>query len=365
MKIFLSYRERLAGLFIVLTALLVTAFFAGAAIRNRWLEPRVTFQTLVARGDGLRPGSPILLSGVEIGEVGAMTIRDDDRIDVELIVLRTHAHRVRAGTRATVRRLLGIGEKRVHLSSAATASEPVSPGSRIPSDEPMDLLDVLTQLDLNSNLATLNRGLSALEKLLAKLEEAGRLDRLVAAADKVGPTLDKVDALLGDLHKPLVSLVKNPALAGTLEGADQVLKDPATRKTLRGAAVALEPQRIDRVLGRTEQLLTRLEPLMAERGPLVSLLDHTDQLITDKRIDSMITSLERLTDEKKLGRIIDNVSALTEETGKISPEIPQITRELMTTLREATILLKALQRNPLLEGAAKEVREDMRAEPGR
>lgn len=362
MKIFLTYRERLAGLFIVLTALLVTAFFVGAAIRNRWLAPRVSFQTTVERGDSLRPGSPILLSGVEVGEVGAMTIRDDDRIDVELIILRSHAHRVRTGTRATVRRLLGIGEKRVHLSSAVADAPPVSAGSRIPAEEPMDLLDVVTKLDLGANMALLGRGLTAMEKILTKLEEDGRLDRLIAAADRAGPTLEKVDRLLGEVHEPVVSLVKNPALAGTLEGADRVLKDPATRATLKGAATALEPERIDRLVARADRLLVDLEKLTGEKGPVVSLLDHTDKLITDDRIDKLITSLERLTDEKKLGRIIDDVSVLTSETSKIGPEIPQITRELTETLRETTILLKALQRMWILEGMTKEVREEMKKE---
>ncbi|MBM3269977.1 MAG: MCE family protein [Candidatus Sericytochromatia bacterium] len=358
MKIFLTYRERLAGLFIVVTALLVTAFFVGAAVRNRWLAPRVTFQALVTRGDGLRSGSPVLLSGVEIGEVGAMTIRDDDRIDVELVILKSHAHRLRAGTRATVRRLLGIGEKRVHLASATSDAAPIAPGSRIPADEPLDLLDVVAQLDLGSNLAMLNRGLAALEKLLGKLEEEGRLDRLIAAADRLGPTLAKVDALLGDVHQPVVSLVRNPALAGTLVGADRVLGDPATLKTLHGAANALEPGRIDRLVARADVLLVKLDKLMADKGPVVSLLDHTDQLITDERIDKLITSLERLTDEKKLGRILDNVSSLADQTAKVGPEIPEITRELTTTLRETTILLKALQKLPLLEGATREVREE-------
>lgn len=359
MKIFLTYRERLAGLFIVVTALLVASFFVGAAIRNRWLAPRVTYLTLVARGDGLRPGSPVLLSGVEIGEVGGMTIRDDDRIEVELVILRQHAHRVRAGTRATVRRLLGIGEKRVLLSSTRGDARPIEPGSIIPSDEPMDLLDVLNQVDLNANLATLNRGLSALEKLLGKLEEEGRFERLVAAADRLGPTLEKVDALLGDIHRPVVSLVKNPALAGTLEGADRLLKAPATRETLEGAAAALEPARVNRLVARAERLLADVEKLTGERGPVASLLGHTDRLLTDQRIDKLLTSLERLTDEKKLGRILDDVSVLTGETSKIGPEIPEITRELTTTLRETTILLKAIQRLWILEGITREVREDM------
>lgn len=358
MKIFLNYRERVAGLFIVITFVLVVAFFVGAAIRNRWLAPRVSYHTYVVRGDGLRSGSPILLSGVEVGEVGDLTILEDDRVDVELIVLSRHARRIKTGTRATVRRLLGIGEKRVHLASPG-GGNPLRTGSLLPADEPMDLLDVVGQLDLGSYLNALNRALSAMELMLEKLEENGRLDKLVVAFDRLGPTLATVDSLLGDIHQPLVALVKDPALSGTLHGADAVLNDPATRKTLRNAATALEPQRIDRLLGRVEPLLAKLEKLTGEDGALLSTLGHADKLMTDGRVDKLITSLDKLTDEKKLGRIIDNVSVLAEQTGKIGPEIPQITRELTATLREAVIVLRALQKTWMLEGKSDEARREM------
>jgi ABC-type transporter Mla subunit MlaD len=359
MKIFLTYRERVAGLFIVVTFSLVVAFFVGAAIRNRWLAPRVSYHMTVARGDGLRSGSPILLSGVEIGEVGDLTIREDDHVDVELIVLSRYGRRIKTGTRAAVKRLLGIGEKRVHLSSPG-GGKTLYPGALLPVDEPMDLLDVVGELDLSSYLNALNRALSAMELLLGKLEESGRLDKLISAFDRLGPTLERVDGLLAELHQPLVSLVKDPALSGTLRGADAVLNDPATRKTLRNAARALDPERIDRLLGRVEPLLGKLEKLTGEDGALLSTLGHADKLMTDGRIDKLITSLDRLTDEKKLGRIIDNVAILAEQTAKIGPEIPQITRELTATLREAVVVLRALQKTWILEGKSDEARREMR-----
>jgi hypothetical protein len=98
--------------------------------------------------------------------------------------------------------------------------------------------------------------------------------------------------------------------------------------------------------------------MTADNGPLPHVLGSADKLLSDGRIDRLIGSLERLTDEKKLGRIIDNVGVLAEQTGKIGPEIPQITRELTSTLREAVVVLKALQKTWLLKGKAEEVREE-------
>ncbi len=358
MNIFLSRRERLAGLFIVSTVLLVLVFFVGAAVQNRWLAPRVRFHTRVQQGDGLRPGSPILLSGIEVGEIGELTIAADNTIDVELLVLRRHAHRVHQGTEAVVRRLLGIGEKRIHLVSTGKAHKELAPESRLPAREPMDLLDVMAELDLGTYLRAMNHALGAFEQVLGKLEENQRFDRMVTAFDRMGPTMEKVDGLLTELHDPLVGLMTDPALRGTLAGANGVLNDAATRKVVRGAAQALDPARIDPLVTRIDALVLRLTVLTAENGPLPHVLGSADRFLSDGRVDRLVGSLERLTDEKKLGRIIDNVGVLAEQTSKIGPEIPQITRELTSTLREAVVVLKALQKTWLLKGKAEEVREE-------
>jgi hypothetical protein len=357
-KIFLSHRERLAGLFIVVTVALVAIFFVGAALQNRWLAPRVRFHTRVAMADGLRKGSPILLSGIEVGEIGELTIAADNKIDVELLVLRKHAHRVREGTEAVVRRLFGIGEKRIHLVSREKPGKELAQEARLPAREPMDLLEVMTELDLGTYLRAMNRALGTLEVVLEKLEENQRLDRMVGAFDRIGPTMEKVDGLLTELHDPLVAVLTDPALRGTLAGANGVLNDPATKKTLRGAAAALEPGRLDPLITRVDALVTRLTVLTGDNGQLPHVLGSADKFLSDGRIDRLVSSFEKLTDEKKLGRIIDNVGMLAEQTSKIGPEIPQITRELTSTLREAVVVLKALQKTWLLKGKAEEVREE-------
>ena len=366
MKIFLSTRERVAGLFIVATVLLVAAFFVGAAVRNRWLTDKVTYHTRIVRGDGLRSGAPIVVSGVEVGEIGQLTIEADDQIDVELVITAQHANRVRVGTTAVVRRLLGIGEKRIQLTTPTGAIKPLAPGGRLPVSEPLDLLDVMSSLDLGALTATTGRALGAVEKLLATLEEKDRLERLVATLDKVGPvlerlppTLDRVDKLLDAVHGPAVSLLNDPALHGALVGLDNLMADPATRKALHSAAAALEPKRIDRLVNRADALLDRLETLAGDKGPVLPVLQHADKLLTDGRIDRLIGSMERLTDEKKLARLLDNLSMLAEQTGKIGPEIPHIVHELTLTLREAVVVLKAVQKTWMLEGKSDDARKEL------
>lgn len=375
MKIFLTTRERIAGLFLVASMALVVAFFVGAAARNRWLAPRVRFHTLVERGEGLRSGSPILLSGVEVGEIGELTIRDDARIDIELVVLAQHAPRVQSGTKATVRRLLGIGEKRIHLTATGQKSAALPPGALVPAFEPMDVLDVVSEVDLGAYLRTMNRAVSVMEVMLQKLEEDKRFERMVEALDHLGPTMDRLDKLLAQTQEPLVKLLTNPAIPGAIAGAEALLQDPALhgavaganallhdpalRKAYRNAGETLDPARIGKFMGKVEATLVGLDALTSAQGPLVGLMGSIAKLLADQRLDRLIGAIERLTDEKKLGRILDNVAILAEQTAKVGPEIPKMVRELNVTLREAVVVLKALQRTWMLESKAQDVRREM------
>jgi hypothetical protein len=362
LKIYLSYRERFAGIFLLLSAAAVVLFLVGTAVENRWFQPRVSYHTHVVRGEGLRKGSPVLLSGIDVGEIGELQILDDNRIDVEIRVLEKHAHRLGRGSKAVVRRLLGIGEKRIHLLSSGEGGPALPPGALLPADEPIDLLDAISTIDLGNYIRTMDRAVAAMEFLLGKLEEENRLERMVEAFDQMGPTMTRLNALLGDIHEPLAGMMRDPSMRRTFQGADKVFNDPATRASLRRLSGALEPERLGSLLQRTEGLIARFDRLLAEDGHLTGTLAGADRMLNDGRMDRMLTSMEKLTDAEKLEKLVDNLGVLAEQMAKIGPEIPQMTREMTQTMREAVVVLKALQKTWLLGSESEKARKEIEKE---
>jgi phospholipid/cholesterol/gamma-HCH transport system substrate-binding protein len=353
MKILMTQRERVAGAFVLSSLMLVIAFFVGAAIRNRWFHPRVHFHGKMLHGEGLREGSPISMSGVEVGEIGHLTILDDGGEDVELRVWKDHAHRVREGTRAVAKRLFGIGEKRIQLIPGPRKGTPLPPHSLIPIDERMDLLDAAGAIDLSLTMHVLDRTVITADRLFSKLDEGDRFDRMIMAFDRMGPTLERAEELLGD-----------PNLKGSLAGVNAVVSDPATRKTLQRAAALMEPERLDRLLARTESVLDRVDALTVKNGTLDSTLSNANRLLGDGRADKLIDSMARLSDTDKLGRILDNTVILTEQLGRVGPEIPALTKEIAMTLREAVVVLKALQQTWILDDKAQKARRELEKDQG-
>jgi phospholipid/cholesterol/gamma-HCH transport system substrate-binding protein len=357
-KIYLSYRERVAGLFMVFTVMGVVAFVVFAAIQNRWLEPRRTYHTHVVRGDALRSGSPVLLSGIEIGEIGDLTILPDNRIDVELLIRERYASRVRVGTVAEVRRLVGLGEKRILLVAETTAKHQLPPGALIPASEPMDIMDAIANVDLGRYVDTLDRAVATMEITLKKLEEKDRLERMMQAFDEMGPALERINDLLTDLHDPLVTVISDPNFPKAVSGASRLFNDKNVYKSMAAVSKSFDPERMGRLIDQMNKTFARLDELAAEDGELTRALASTNELMGDERLGKLIDSMEKLTDAEKLTKLVDNMAIVAREMAKMGPEIPTLSREMLSTLREAVIVLKALQKTWILKDEAREVKSE-------
>lgn len=364
MKIYLSYRERVAGFFILATVMLITAFVFGAAVENLWFTPKDIFHVHVVRGDGLGKGSPVLLSGVEIGNLGNLKIMKDGRVDVELKIQKKHSHRITSATRAEIRRAMGIGEKRVLLYVPVDHDDaralPLRANAVIPADEPRDLLDVVATLDLGKYLDTLDRAVSSLDLLLQKFDEEDRMARMVEAFDKLGPTLDIMQSFFSEIQQPMVDLISDPAMRNAFKGGAKLFNDPKTRKLIHSLAKTLEPERLDSLLTKSDRLITSLDTLLEADGHMQRTLAGSDRLMNDGKLEATLASIQKLTTDKKLEKLLQNMSVLSVQMAKIGPEIPSMTKELNATMRELSIVLKALQKTWLLDEEAAEVIKDMK-----
>ena len=298
----------------------------------------------------------------EVGEIGDLTIMDDNRINVELIILEEHAFRVQRGSKAVIRRLLGIGEKRIQLESPLKKGEKLPPGATITADEPLDILDAVAAVDLGNYLETMDRAVSSLEVLLKKLEENNRMERMVEAFDELGPTMQKVNYLLGEINEPMADLIKDPALKRTFHGADKVFNDPNMKKVMRNMSKTFEPDKVLAMIDQLNVTAKNLDTMVEEGGDLQTTLAGANRLMNDGRMDRMLTSMDKLTDAEKLEGLIDNMALLASQMAKIGPEIPAMSREMVITMRELSVVLKALQKTWLLDDEAKEVRKKMKKE---
>lgn len=256
------------GIFVALGLVLFAAFiFALGGERglfSRYVRYNSSFETI----DGLKPGSPVRLAGVEVGQVVRINFFPDPsekRVQVHFDVLARYRDRIRADTTATVGSRGLLGDKVIDLSLGSETAPLIPPGGEIPSstgadytaliqkgaeiiDNTVAITEDLRDLVSSYNTPELRDGItgafaSARNILEAIEREGGALNALIydkstgqstrqlldgaaGAARRADAALGKVDALLADVRK-------GDGMVGAL------LYDPKGKELLENLNVAL------------------------------------------------------------------------------------------------------------------------------
>src|SRR6478609_7812449 len=76
----LNRMERAVGVFVLVAAVLLLVGFGyylrQTAIRKGWFLKKITYQTCVESGSGLKVGNPVKLMGFDVGEITAVIPND-------------------------------------------------------------------------------------------------------------------------------------------------------------------------------------------------------------------------------------------------------------------------------------------------
>ena len=158
----------------------------------------------------------------------------------------------------------------------------------------------------------------------------------------------------------LTDLLSDPSLKGTFRGANRVFNDPNTRKAMRSVATTFDAEKMSSLIARMEQASTRIAVMLSEEGDFQGALDGANRLLNDGRADRVLTAMEKVTAHKKLDKLVDNMSVVADQTAEVAPEIPVLAKEMINTLQEAVIVLKAVQKTWLLDDETEAVLKEIK-----
>ncbi|MEO5667603.1 MAG: MlaD family protein [Bdellovibrionota bacterium] len=124
--------------------LLFTAMVFGAAWKQGWFLPRQSFTIRFPTANGLFVGTPVLLSGLRIGEVSSVDLDDDGRVVARVKVLSKYVAQLRDDASANSERTFVIGEKIIALSPGSRDRPPLKEGAELAGHEAMEITDLLS-----------------------------------------------------------------------------------------------------------------------------------------------------------------------------------------------------------------------------
>jgi phospholipid/cholesterol/gamma-HCH transport system substrate-binding protein len=235
-------REVKVGLF-VFAGMIVTAavvFFIGD--ERRLFESKYVYKATFGDVQGLKPGAPVRLSGVDIGYVQAVGHGDDpndNRLYVSFEVVRAEAARIKSDSIAKVGNKGLLGDKMLEVSPGTPGQASLPPGSVVPSEEAADY-----------------------SALLARVGDMGR------KADAILTNVEKATSVLADervrddvqrsLHS--LSIILNDVAAG--QGyLGRILRDPAEADRISHAVGSFDrtAQKLNDTLDGVNNVVARVE----------------------------------------------------------------------------------------------------------
>jgi len=236
------------GLLVAVTFVVLMIFIFLIGSEQKIFSRKNEYKVRLDNVTGLAEGNPVKISGVTVGVIKDITLPYDPKmhdVDIELMVDKKYAERIRTDSRARLKKLglLG-GDSYIDISAGSPKFDSLEPGSLIPAARQTnvdqlissgeDLVDNFVQISysLKNVLGRVDRGEGLIGELTSTPETKQRI------TDTFLTTLNKTNAILGHVEsgKGLVGkLVYDDAYAAQLTGSLQ-----ETAHSLQGLVASVE-----------------------------------------------------------------------------------------------------------------------------
>lgn len=340
----IKHFDRLVGIFVILALALIVVTLAFVGREQKWFEKRYRYTVIFNKVPGLKAGTPVTISGMEVGTVQSLRLNRQNKVELTLEVLRTYRDYIRQDSQATVASAL-IGGKTVDITVGSPGQPPLPEGANIPSLEPKELSDILKEIDLKTPLKKLDEALENVQSITQKLNDPqGDLFTLLRNVEFVTAQLKKgqgnVGAILQDqkMHEEISAAVDSIRRSAAnveevTQNASQVSRDLPRMVSEVDRAV----QEVPRILDDVRKATSDLPRVMGD-------------------VQKAVAEVPGIT--KNVQEITEDVKEMTGNVKKAAPEIPDFLATTQESVEEAERLIQGLQNHWLLRGSMPKVPRD-------
>lgn len=305
--------ERVAGLFVLFAIVGCVLMAFSVAVKQGWFENKVKYESIFNNADGVHAGTTVLIAGLRAGSVDEVELLGNNKIRVTYYVFGKFQDRIRDDSKAQLVRPFVIGDRVLEISVGSHDAKVVVDGGLIDSEETLDLMTLLSGKRLGTSLEKMSQMLGNLQFLMESFLDRDRTKSMLNI-------FDKLDPLMGNLSNMSEEVIKL---------SRQLTYKENLKKTITQTAIL------------TKELNVIL-PELNRRNPELA-----------KNLAQLTGSLAQMTEDFK------SVTTMMKNYG---PEIPTVAKRALEALDEATVLMKALQKNFFLRGSVEEVTQEETAE---
>jgi phospholipid/cholesterol/gamma-HCH transport system substrate-binding protein len=183
--------------------------------RNLWFETKNIYKTVVPDADGLSVGNQINFLGLKVGEVTALNINQENKIEVEFSVKKSLAYKIKVDSLARMNRAFGIGEVRIEIVPGTFDSAILVNGGILKGKESTEITDLISGKNIGvlmDSIKGISTGVGKWSKALELLNAKFKPEDIAESYSLILPVMKNVEKITKDLNvfiQVLTSLKKD------------------------------------------------------------------------------------------------------------------------------------------------------------
>jgi len=324
---------------IALIIILLAVMFAGNI--EKLFTPRVMIYAMVHDVKGLRDGSPVWFSGVEIGSVKYIAFTTQQNVKVAMSIVTDSLKYLKKDSNANIMTLGLLGDKYVEITPGSIEAGGLNPGDTITGKTQTEIQDVVQASQ--DSIAKISDFVSMLKEILVKIENSkGSASRFIQDP----AVYDNLKEAIRELTVLIRKIESGEGTMGRLINEDALYNDlSSSAKDIRLFAQSLQksegtlnklindPSLYDRFQKASTSLDTFTQKLASSKGTVNKLIED----------DSLYENLNSASE--KMNKVLERIDNGEGLMGSLVKD-DELSKELKSTIKEINILIKDIKENP-------------------
>jgi phospholipid/cholesterol/gamma-HCH transport system substrate-binding protein len=343
MQMFFRVRhfDRYVGILVVFAILMAVVALVFVGRGQKWFAKRSSYKVVFHKVQGLKTGTPVTISGMEVGNVKSLRLDPQSRVELMIEVLQQYQENIRQDSQAAIAAAL-IGGKTIEITVGSPGKPPLPPGSTISSLESREITDLLKEIDLKGYLKKIDEVLDNLKSITHKLDDPkGSLFRTLGNLEFVTSQLKNGQGSVGAiLQDPKMHGEINAAIAQarrSLSNVEEITRNAAQVSQNLPSLMG----EVDRSVKEVPKLIEELKKALEELPPILE-----DVKKTTAHTPAIAENVKEITQDGK--GVVKDVKEITGDVKNAAPDLLATTQE---TSEDADRLIQGLQNHWLLRGS--------------
>jgi phospholipid/cholesterol/gamma-HCH transport system substrate-binding protein len=342
--------DRFVGIFVILALALIVVTLVFITRGQKWFEKRYHYSVVFNKVHGLKPGTGVTISGMEVGHVKSLRLNPQSKVELNLEILETFKDNIRKDSQATIVSSF-LGAKTIEVTMGSPGQPPLPVGGTLFSEDPRELTDILKEVDVKTPLKKVDDTLENLKSVTAKLNDPrGELFTLLKNVERITTQLKNGQGNVG-------AILQDTKIHGDIAAAIE---------SIHRSAIHIEEttRKASQIAGDLPKVMAEIERTLKELPVIVNEVKGAAADLPQVTKDVRKATAEAPVLLEKVKDIAEDVKAITGNVKQASPEIPDLLASTHQSLEEAEKLIQGLQKHWLLRGSMPESRSGAPLEIG-